>query len=303
MRLKQFEYLSILAKEKSINSAARKLYLTPQSLSQDIKRLEKELGFDLLIRSNQGISLSKQGQEFLVLAQRFLNELDKIKASDDSLHEQYALGDNIQLIGSFGISSSLDQLISKIYLYSNTIVTLRELSFPKIVEELVKETAELAIVNFPFDNVDFEESGIESHVLSECRYVCIVSEDLAIAQYHSCSLKTLRQYPVIIYSKDGEWQSDKLFQTLGQPKRVIFAMEPVIYEKLTCTGAGISFALVEKNQKNLPSLPKGLKYIEIKDNFCTKRGYMKKKGKELSHHMQEFLRLLEDNFELINGSE
>lgn len=294
MRLKQFESLKVLAETKSINRASKLLYLTPQSLSQDIKRLENELGFDLLVRTNQGVVLSEQGIKFLTLAENFMGELAQIRGDANSSQLKYDLGDKLDLLGSIGISAYLAKIIDHIYAtVPNITVTLHELPFESIMEQLSNESHEIAIVNFPFDVTDFGKKDIETHVLDEYQYFCQVSEQSPLAKYHEVSLSTLRKYPFIIYSED-KLRNDAFFKTIGKPEKLIFVDQAATYEQLTRSGAGISLLMIDKNQKIPVALP-GLAHLKIKENICTKRGYMIKKGRSLSMHTQEFLRLLTDN--------
>ena len=47
---------------KSINKAAEELYISQSVLSRNIKKLEEYMGYPLLVRSNQGIRLTKEGR-------------------------------------------------------------------------------------------------------------------------------------------------------------------------------------------------------------------------------------------------
>ena len=46
----------------SITKAANALHVSPQSLSEQLARLERELGFDLVVRSHGGVSPSRAGK-------------------------------------------------------------------------------------------------------------------------------------------------------------------------------------------------------------------------------------------------
>lgn len=74
MHTDQLKYLSVINTYGSLRSAAEKLFITPSALSSSVKKLEEELGFQLLERSNQGVTLTQFGQKLLILANKF--ELD-----------------------------------------------------------------------------------------------------------------------------------------------------------------------------------------------------------------------------------
>lgn len=71
MELKQLQYFRRAAKKKSISLAAEELYITQPAMSRCIKRLEDEVGLQLLERSQDGVTPTKAGAVFL-------QELDEV---------------------------------------------------------------------------------------------------------------------------------------------------------------------------------------------------------------------------------
>ncbi len=57
MNIEQLQYMCAISQHKSITKAAESLYVTQQTVSKAIHRLEKELGFQLLVRNYNGIIL------------------------------------------------------------------------------------------------------------------------------------------------------------------------------------------------------------------------------------------------------
>ena len=70
MTLQQIKYVIAIADSGSMNEAAKQLFVSQPSLSGSVKELEKELGFDLFIRSNKGIVITRDGEEFLGYARQ-----------------------------------------------------------------------------------------------------------------------------------------------------------------------------------------------------------------------------------------
>lgn len=73
--LKIFIYI---VDSKSITSAAKKLYISPQALHQQMDLLEKELSCKLLIRSRKGVALTNAGQTLYQESQNFLKTYDRM---------------------------------------------------------------------------------------------------------------------------------------------------------------------------------------------------------------------------------
>ena len=69
MTLMQMKYAIAVADTKSMNEAARSLFITQPSLSASVKELENEIGIELFKRTNRGITVTPEGEEFFRLCQ------------------------------------------------------------------------------------------------------------------------------------------------------------------------------------------------------------------------------------------
>src|SRR6266487_3976135 len=70
MTLQQLIYFLAAVEHGSFSVAAEALYIAQPSLSEQIKRLENELGVTLFVRTNRRLVLTEAGQLFLPSAQR-----------------------------------------------------------------------------------------------------------------------------------------------------------------------------------------------------------------------------------------
>lgn len=69
MTLQQLVYAVKIADTKSMNKAAAELYVSQPALSSTIRDLEEELNIELFIRTNRGIVITAEGDEFFKLCQ------------------------------------------------------------------------------------------------------------------------------------------------------------------------------------------------------------------------------------------
>ena len=75
MTLQQLRYVIQAADSRSMNEAAKALYISQPSLSGAIKELEKEIGIELFKRSSHGTVLTPEGEEFLGYARQVTDQL------------------------------------------------------------------------------------------------------------------------------------------------------------------------------------------------------------------------------------
>ena len=83
MELRQLQYFAAVARHRHFTRAAEALYVTQPALSQQIRRLEAELGLALLRRTSRGVELTPAGEDLLVHAEAVLAEVERAKAQMD----------------------------------------------------------------------------------------------------------------------------------------------------------------------------------------------------------------------------
>lgn len=76
MELRQLRYFASVAREGSINKAARAHGLAQPALTKQLQRLEEELGVTLFERQSRGMTLTAAGAQFLYDTTRALEDLD-----------------------------------------------------------------------------------------------------------------------------------------------------------------------------------------------------------------------------------
>ncbi|HJM15570.1 MAG TPA: LysR substrate-binding domain-containing protein [SAR86 cluster bacterium] len=79
MNLKDLKYFSSLAKHKNFSKAAEECFVTQPTLSNQINKLEQELGLILFERTNRRVSITEEGKLILEAAQKTLDHVSEIK--------------------------------------------------------------------------------------------------------------------------------------------------------------------------------------------------------------------------------
>lgn len=80
MTLTQLKYAITVAHARSMNEAARRLFISQPSLSSAIKELETEIGIDLFRRTNRGVSVTPEGEEFIGYARQVVEQYQLIES-------------------------------------------------------------------------------------------------------------------------------------------------------------------------------------------------------------------------------
>ena len=99
-------YFVAVAEELHFTRAAERLYIAQPALSEQIRRLEEELGVELLRRTTRKVELTAAGEEFLSRARRILAEADEALAEAS----RAARGETGRLRVATGATAGLEQV-------------------------------------------------------------------------------------------------------------------------------------------------------------------------------------------------
>lgn len=116
MTLQQLKYALTIADCGSMNEAAKQLFLSQPSLSETIKELEQEIGLQIFLRSNRGIVITPEGEEFLgyarqvteqfgLLRSRYVEKKTRETFSVSMQHYTFAVKAFVETVKKAGIDS------------------------------------------------------------------------------------------------------------------------------------------------------------------------------------------------------
>ena len=115
MTLTQLKYVITVAEEKSMNEAAKKLFISQPSLSSAIKEIEEEIGVNVFKRSNKGVIITPEGEEFVGYARQVVEQYTlletkyiekqrtKKKFGVSTQHYTFAVNAFIEMVKQFGM--------------------------------------------------------------------------------------------------------------------------------------------------------------------------------------------------------
>ena len=80
MTLQQLKYVDAVASCGSVSEAARRVFATQPTLTESIRSLEEELRIAIFTRSSRGVSVTREGEEFLASARQILDDAARIQS-------------------------------------------------------------------------------------------------------------------------------------------------------------------------------------------------------------------------------
>ena len=196
MELRQLKYFVKSAEYLNFSVAAKHLYITQSTLSQQIKQLEFELGFELFLRNSRHITLTEAGEEFLPFARKTIQD------AEDGVQRLYDLQHVKTGTLKIGVTYSLSTVLTE-----GVICFLKE--FPGIKLEIIYKTVDELLELLRERKVDFilsykplcDAPDIDSMQLFENALAVVVSKEHPLAPRKDIKLHELVGKTLLLPSK------------------------------------------------------------------------------------------------------
>jgi LysR family transcriptional regulator, transcription activator of glutamate synthase operon len=169
MELRQLRYLVALAEELNFTRAAANEHVAQPALSQQIRRLEEEVGLALVERTTRHVALTDAGQLLVVRARRVLSELE---AAANELEAVRGMSTGHVTIGAMHTMGPIDLSLPLALFrdrHPDVGLTVREYSSEEMAEMLRVDELDLAFLSV---TERVEAHGLGLHQL--------ISEELAV---------------------------------------------------------------------------------------------------------------------------
>lgn len=161
MEMKQLVYFITVVQAGTISGAAKKLHLSQPPLSMQMRLLEEELGVQLFERGARRITLTECGKLFYERALSITHLAEHAKEEVQDLSSQ-----NGGLLRIGLISSASRYMVGEVLEgfrrgYPNVRMEFMEANTYRLLEMLLENTLEMAVVRTPFAMEGFEGSVLK----------------------------------------------------------------------------------------------------------------------------------------------
>ncbi|MBT2490557.1 LysR family transcriptional regulator [Streptomyces sp. ISL-96] len=237
MELRQLEYFVAVSEEASFTKAAARLYVAQPGVSAQIRRLEHELGQQLLDRSGRTVRLTEVGTAVLAYARRALDGVAGMRLVIDDFT---GLMRGRVSVGMVRSCSSLDlpELLSDFHKAHPAVeITLTEQNTDRLLDDLHNGLLDAAIVALTTARLP----GIDLHVIADESLVVAVNPSDLLADRASIPVTELRDRPLISLPAGTGMRAclEKACAEAGFEPRVVFeASDPNILAQLAIHSLG-----------------------------------------------------------------
>ncbi len=209
MTLQQLKYAVAVADTRNITEASRRVFVSQPSLTAAIRELEQEMGITIFSRSNKGVTITNEGDEFLSYARQVLEQAslleDRFKGgvsgntifSVSCQHYSFAVNAFVDVIREFG-GNEYD-------------FTLRETQTHEIIEDVAHLKSEIGVIYLSSRNKNvitklIKKNNLVFEPLFTAPLHIFISKNNPLAKKKKIKLADLSSYPYLTYEQ-GDFNS------------------------------------------------------------------------------------------------
>ena len=209
MTLQQLKYAVAVADTRNITEASKKVFISQPSLTAAIHELEEEMGITIFSRSNKGVTITNEGDEFLSYARQVLEQAnlleDRFKGSGSGntifsvscQHYSFAVNAFVDVIREFG-GNEYD-------------FTIRETQTHEIIEDVAHLKSEVGVLYTSSRNENVisklvKKNNLQFEPLFTAPLHIFISTKNPLAKKKKIKLTDLTPYPYLTYEQ-GDFNS------------------------------------------------------------------------------------------------
>ena len=207
MTLQQLKYVDAVATCGSISEAARRVFATQPTLTESIRALEEELRTAIFTRTARGVTVTREGEEFLASARQILDDASRIseKYTGKAVRPpQFAVSCQHYAFAVEAFMEVVKSSIAEAYDF-----TLRETVTSEIIEDVARHRSEVGILYFSNRNERalrkiLKKEELEFDELYSAKPHVFLCRKHPLAKKKSIRPEELDGYPYITYEQGVE---------------------------------------------------------------------------------------------------
>ena len=284
MTLQQLKYALTIADCGSMNEAAKQLFISQPSLSETMKELETEIGLDIFLRSNRGIVITPEGEEFLGYARQVTEQFGLLQSKyiDKKVKEKFSVSTQHYTFAVKAFVETVKQIGMEQYEFA-----VHETTTISVIENVKNFKSEIGVLyendfNEKVLNKMFKENGLEFVELFSCDTFVYLWSGHPLAKQDVITMEELDEYPCLSFDQG---KNNSLY--LAEEMKSTYDYKRLIKANDRATLLNLMIGL------NAYTLCSGIicedlngndyKAVPLKETEKMRIGYIKRKGAKVSH--------------------
>ena len=211
MTLQQLKYVVAVADSRNITEASRRVFVSQPSLTAAIRELEAEMGITFFSRSNKGVTITNEGDEFLSYARQVLEQASLLE--DRFKSENASTGNTIFSVSCQHYSFAVNAFVDLIRTFGGNEYnfTLRETQTHEIIEDVAHLKSEIGVLYLSSRNENvitklIKKNNLAFEALFTAPLHVFISKKNPLAKKKKIKLTDLVDFPYLTYEQ-GDFNS------------------------------------------------------------------------------------------------
>ncbi len=301
MTLQQLTYLVTVAECGNITDAAEQLFISQPSLSAAIHNLEKEMGVTAFVRSNKGVSVTREGEELLSFARMLLEQAD-------IMQEHFGAGK--KRVPKFCVSCqhysfAVNAFVEVVQAYDADQYSfiLRETQTGEIIDDVASGKSELGILYLSESNETvlsklLRKNELVFETLFTAAPHVFINENHPLADRERITLDELKPYPYLIFEqgeRNSFYFSEELLSMLDMPKTIQVRDRATLFSLVIgLNGFTVSSGVIDR-KLNSPSII--ARPLEMEGSM--RIGLIRKKNVVFSRYANSYVEALKKHLSIV----
>jgi DNA-binding transcriptional LysR family regulator len=251
MELHQLEYFVAVAEEASFTRAAGRVHVAQPGVSAQVRRLESELGQQLLDRSGRSVRLTEVGSAVLPFARAALDAVANARLAVDDLAGLVRGQVTVGMVSGCALPVLAELLAGFHDTHPGVAIALVEDNSDRLVERLRDGRLDLALIGW----AEPTPADIDSVVFVDEELVAAVAPGHPLAGAGAVTIRQLRDLPLVSLPRGTGVRAalDAACAAAGFTPRIVFEASalPMVVE---LAGRGLGLAVVPASIPNGPGI-------------------------------------------------
>ncbi|MBO4697276.1 MAG: LysR family transcriptional regulator [Lachnospiraceae bacterium] len=300
MTLKQLNYIVTIADTGSITEASKKLFLAQPSLTASVHELEKEFGITIFSRSNKGIEVTPEGEEFLGYARQIIEQTGLI----EERYTGQSMGKQKFFVSSQHYSFAVEAFVRLLKECGGDRYEfhMRETQTYEIIEDVARLRSEIGVLyrnrfNETVINKTLRDNNLIFEPLFTAKPHVFIGRTSPLAKKRKISLEDLKPYPRLSYeqgSHNSFYFSEEILSTMDCDRELVVCDRATLFNLLIGLNGYTVCSGVINEELNGPGII--AKPLQVDD--CMEIGYILPAGIRPSALTANYIRYLKESVSL-----
>ena len=226
MTLQQLKYVITIAKYNSMNQAAKELFVSQPNMSETVRTLEEELGIKIFTRSNKGIIITPEGEEFLSYARQVVEQYSLLEHRyvDKQTRKKFSV--SMQHY-TFAVKAFVD--MAKKYDIQEYEFAVRETKTYEVIEDVSIGRSEIGIIfmnnfNKAVLNKILVENKLDFTKLFDCKIYAYMWNKNPLTKKKKLTMDDLQSYPCLVFDQGRNssfFLSEEVLSTYNYDRKIV----------------------------------------------------------------------------------